>query len=359
MAYTRRDALNDAKDATPASPAAAAAAPATASTATHRRLLRRVRRDATMLAWHAWQRIDSVLPRPARFAIATGLGELLYWLLPNKRATTLANMRQVLGPDAPERCVRLVAKRSFRNYAKYLSEFTHLPRWGDDDLERLMTSVEGWEHIEDALADGKGAVFVTPHFGNWDVAGWYFGKRHRFSAVAEPLEPPELDALVQGWRQAKHISIIPLANGARGVLRALKQGGLVALVADRPTHRQGEGAPVVFFGAWTRVPAGAAHFALKTGAPVVAVGVWRTPRNTYAGVALPPLRFAPTGDFERDVNNAMQRVIADVETIIRAHPDQWYMFRRMWPERPATAGVPEAPGLAPGLAPLAGEAAQP
>ena len=295
---------------------------------------RRLRREVTLLAWHSFQRLDSILPRHARFLVATAIGELLYWLLPGKRASTIANMRQVLGPSSRSQDVSLMARRSFRNYAKYLAEFSHLPRWTEADLEGLMASVTGWSHVEDALCDGKGAIFVTPHFGNWDVGGWYFGRRHAFSAVAEPLEPPELDVLVQGWRRAKHIGIIPLAGAARGVLRALHAGELVALVADRPTHKQGEGARVRFFGAWTRVPAGAAHFALKTGAPVVVAGVWRTPRNTYAGFALPPLRFTPSSDRDRDVDEAMQHIMSNIETVIRAHPDQWYMFRRMWPERP-------------------------
>jgi phosphatidylinositol dimannoside acyltransferase len=285
-------------------------------------LKRRLRREATLLAWHTWQRLDSVLPRPIRFLIATALGELLFLILPGKRSATLANVRQVLGPDARPEEVLLVAKRSFRNYAKYLSEFTHLPRWSEEDMERLIDSVSGWEHIEEALADGKGVIFVTPHFGNWDVAGWYFGKRHAFYA------------LVQGWRRAKHITIIPVANAARGVMRALHAGGLVALVADRPTHAQGDGARVRFFGEWTRVPAGAAHFALKTGAPVVATGVWRTPTNTYAAFALPPLRFDKTSDPHLDVDSAMQRIMERLEIVIRAHPDQWYMFRRMWPAQP-------------------------
>src|SRR5437867_2261256 len=205
-----------------------------------------LRRKATLLAWNAWQRIDALLPREVRFALATGVGELLFWALPGKRAAVLRNMEHVLGPDAPRGRVRLVAKRSFRNYAKYLSEFTHLPRWTAADLELLIEDVQGWEHVEDAMCDGKGVIFITPHFGNWDVAGWYFGRRHSFSAVVEPLEPPELDALVQGWRQAKHIGIIPLASAARGVLRALHKGGLVALVVDRPTHARGEGARVRF-----------------------------------------------------------------------------------------------------------------
>lgn len=304
----------------------------------------RLRRDVTLSAWHGWQRLDAVLPRPVRFALATVVGEALYWALPNKRAAVLENMTCVLGQDASPAAVRQIARRSFRNFAKYLCEFTHLPRWTERDLERLIASATGWEHVVDALSDGKGVIFVTPHFGNWDVAAWYFGQRHPFAAVVEPLQPPELDALVQGWRRAKHINTIPLAGAAREVFRRLEGGGVVGLVVDRPTHAQGSGGAVRFFGEWTRVPTGAARFALRTGAPVVAAGVWRTPQNSYVAFALSPLRFTPSGDArgrDADEARAMQRIMADVEHVIRLHPDQWYMFRRMWPPpRGAWWGVP-------------------
>jgi KDO2-lipid IV(A) lauroyltransferase len=329
--------------------------------AAEQRSIVRLRTLATLAAWHAWQGLDALLPRTARFWLATAAGELLYWLLPAKRRAVLENMAHVLGPRASPAEVRLMAKRSFRNFAKYLSEFTHLPRWSSADLERLMTDVQGWEHVEAALGDGKGAIFVCPHFGNWDIGGWFFGRRHAFAAVAEPLEPPELDALVQGWRRAKHIGIIPLARAPRGVLRMLQQGGIVALVVDRPTHVQGDGVPVRFFGEWTRVPGGAAHFALKTGAPVLAAAVWRTPQNTYAGFILPPHRFTPSADREDDVARVMQRIMEDMEAIIRSHPDQWYMFRRMWPCPPAwqtrPAGRPVAAEPAAVLSAVSGEVA--
>jgi lauroyl/myristoyl acyltransferase len=319
-----------------------------------------VRRELTLLAWHAWQRADASLPRSIRFLLATVLGELLFWLLPGKRAAVLSNMRHVLGSDASEASVRLMAKRSFRNYAKYISEFTHLPRWSDADLQNLIATVRGWHHIEDALGDGKGVIFVSSHFGNWDVAGWFFGRQHSFLAVAEPLQPPELDKLIQGWRKAKHIGIIPLASAARGVLRALQGGGIVALVVDRPTHATDQGVAVRFFGEWTRVPAGAAHFALRTGAPVVAAGVWRTPANTYAAFALPPRRFQRTDDGECDLQQAAQQIMDDIETVVRSHPDQWYMFRHMWPERReaqrAVGSRPRAARLVPGFPGSSGEA---
>src|SRR5687768_15114854 len=108
-----------------------------------------LKRRITLLAWHTWQRLDSIMPRSVRYLVATAIGEVLFWILPAKRAAVLANMAQVLGPEASPAAVLLVARRSFRNFSKYLSEFAHLPRWSAADLEYLMTSVRGWQHIED------------------------------------------------------------------------------------------------------------------------------------------------------------------------------------------------------------------
>lgn len=311
--------------------------------------LSRLRRDATILAWHAWQRLDAVLPRPVRYALATALGDAIFWALPNKRAAVLENMAHVLGPEASPAEVRRVARRSFRNFAKYLSEFTHLPRWTLPDLDTLVSAVTGWEHLESVVAGGRGAIFVTCHFGNWDIAGWYFGRRHSFQAIVEPLNPPELDALVQGWRRAKGMGTITLEGAARGVLRTLQAGGVVAIVVDRPVHARGqdEGLPVRFFDAWTRVPAGAARFALRTGAPVVAAGVRRTPRNTFETFCLTPRYFSPSADPAQragDEARVMQDIMEDMETIVRRDPDQWYMFRRMWPGPPQGAPARSAAG---------------
>ena len=146
--------------------------------------------DGTILAWHAWQRLDAVLPRSARYALATALGDVIYWALPNKRAAVLENMAHVLGPEAPPAEVRAVARRSFRNFAKYLSEFTHLPRWTLPDLDTLVSAVTGWEHLESVVAGGRGAIFVTCHFGNWDIAGWYFGRATPSRPSSSPSTPP-------------------------------------------------------------------------------------------------------------------------------------------------------------------------
>ena len=99
------------------------------------------------------------------------------------------------------------------------------------------------------------------------------------------------------------------------------------------------GVPVRLFGRDTRWPGGAAALAMKTDALILPGGCWRNPDNTYSIMAAPPIRCESTGDRDGDLRRNMQRIVDALEQIIRRHPDQWYMFRRMWPV-PGTCSRP-------------------
>jgi KDO2-lipid IV(A) lauroyltransferase len=116
------------------------------------------------------------------------------------------------------------------------------------------------------------------------------------------------------------------------MLRALRQNEILAILIDRPLSA--EGVPVRFFGAETRVPGGAATLALRAGAPVVCAAALRTSEGFAAHVS-PPITIEPSGDSRRDVQELTQHAMSWLEALIRSHPDQWYMFRNMWPEAAA------------------------
>ena len=154
---------------------------------------------------------------------------------------------------------------------------------------------------------------------------------HPVSAVAETFQSARLDALIKETRAAYGVATIPLENAARQVLRALRRNEVVALVIDRPVHEQEGGVPVRLFGRDTRWPGGAAALAMKTDAWVLTGGCWRNPDDTYTLMVAPPIRCETTGDRDGDLRRNMQRIVESLEQVIRLHPDQWYMFRRMWP----------------------------
>ena len=97
---------------------------------------------------------------------------------------------------------------------------------------------------------------------------------------------------------------------------------------DRPLDR--DGIPVRFFDAVTRVPEGAAKLALRTGAGVVAAGIVRQGRRFVAHVS-PLLDVEPSGDRTRDAQELTQQAMNWLESVIHQYPEQWFMFRNMWP----------------------------
>ncbi len=279
-------------------------------------------------------------PRRLGYGLGALGGELYFWLNPRHSGKAVANFAVLLADDPRAPRVRDTARRSFRNYGKYLFDFFHLPTRDPEQIEAEIIT-EPFDHLDAALAAGRGALIVTPHFGNWDYAGTIIAVRgYPISAVADVFAPPALDRLVRAARECFGLGVIPLdrGGGLRQIQRALRRNGIVALVADRP--RQEGGAAVEFFGARAWLPAGPARIALRTGAPVLPGFVVRRPGDrTYFGEVGPAIPFTPTGDEAADVQALTQALAGRLEGLLRRHPDQWYMFREMWPETIADCGL--------------------
>lgn len=269
------------------------------------------------------------LPVRLGYAVSRVIGYFVYYTWRTQRDAVIANMRQVLGPEAPERLVRRRARRAYVNYFDYIVDFLRFPKLTPADLERVVES-RGWEHLDRALAAGKGVIFVTLHIGCFDFASAVVANRgYKVNVIAESFEPPKLNELIQRQRRLDGINIIPLENPTRPIIGALRRNELLALLVDRPMP---DGVTVDFFGAPTSMPAGAAALALKTGATVLPGYLIRRPNDTYYGQIDPAIEYEPTGDPQRDIRALSQRIMHALEAVVRQYPDQWYMFRRMWPE---------------------------
>jgi KDO2-lipid IV(A) lauroyltransferase len=241
-----------------------------------------------------------------------------------RRATD--NMRQVLGPQADPRDATRLTRLAFANYARYMIDLVRLPHLKSLELVENIR-VDGWEHVDAAYHHGKGVVFATGHIGSWDMAGAVFAARGRpVSALVETLKPARWNERVQRTRTAAGVRAIPIEGGPREMLATLRKKEALAVLVDRPLTS--DGVPVTFFGRTTRVPGGAATLALRTGSPVVPAALVRDPRGSgYLAHIGPPI----VGD---DASMVMQSIMNWLEGIIRRYPDQWFMFRQMWPQEP-------------------------
>jgi KDO2-lipid IV(A) lauroyltransferase len=211
----------------------------------------------------------------------------------------------------------------------YMLDFLRL---GSTGAVQRGVYAEGWEHLDAALARGRGVIVVAAHFGSWDRAAALLQTRGlRAHVLVDRFEPPALDAVIQQVRAAHGLSIIPAEGGAalRAVYAALRRNEIVILVADRPQREKGT--PVTFFGQRAWLPSGPAMLARRTGATLMHAYLLRRPDlRTFQGAIEPPIEVAATGDRHADEQAIMQAVVDRLQRLIQQHPDQWYMFRPMW-----------------------------
>jgi lauroyl/myristoyl acyltransferase len=285
------------------------------------------------------------VPRRARLAVAGALGEVVFLAWPSKRRVTIANLAQVLGvaPDAPE--ARWAARRTWRNYGRYMAEFFYLPNASVADIIARIedtTPAPGWRsRLAAVSSSGRGVLVPTAHFGNWDVGGVVVGSIVPLQVIAETFTDPRLNRLVVGQRARLGMTVMHAEGSLRRIIRVLQEGGNVATPVDRPLA-DGDGVPITFFGRRCFAPSGTAKLALRTGAYVMPGFVWNDEEysNTYYGYAAEPILPEPTGDRDADVIALTQRIYDVIEGVIRKHPTQWYMFRPFWPAEDA-AVAPE------------------
>lgn len=273
---------------------------------------------------------------PLRFAywVGTIAGDFVYLTWRRHSANAVSNMRRVMGEHADWRVVKEIARDSFRNYAKTLVDFLRFPHLDQEDINRSIVTQRGWENLERARSRGKGVIAITGHIGNWDLAAALLGTRGLpLNALADTFEPKKMDDLINGTRERNGMKIIRLETGSlKSIFTALKRNEIVMLLFDRPQPE--EGVPVQFFGETAWLPEGPAAIALKTRAAII-VGYCTRRRGdkTFHGEFKEPLEYERllTGDKERDIQIITQEIVSRMEEIIRQYPDQWFMFRQMWP----------------------------
>jgi len=204
-----------------------------------------------------------------------------------------------------------------------LTDFLLMGSLTPEELLQRMT-IDGREHLDAALAKGRGAIMAVPHMGSWDMAGSYAGALgYPIVAVAERF-PGSLNDAVVRTRQRFGLNVIALGRSAvRGITQALQANAIVALLCDL---EQGPGIPVRFFGRRAIVPGGPAAIALKTGASLMPACQYATSPGRHHVHLEPPLTWL-AGETKEGL---MQRVVSHFEDFIRERPDQWYAFRPMF-----------------------------
>jgi KDO2-lipid IV(A) lauroyltransferase len=269
---------------------------------------------------------------PFVYGLARICGDGAFAVRRGAREAVIDNMRHVMGPAATERDVRREAREAFRNAARYYADLIRIPHLDIERFRRERLDIDGLEHLIKARDSGRGAIVVGAHAGNPEMSVQGLAAEGvLFFALAETLQPPALFAFTNKLRMVHGHIYREISVGAlRETVRRLKEGGLVAILVDRDVTNSG--VPMEFFGEVTDMPLGAIELAMRTGADVMPAFSTRLPGYRFRASIHPPINLIRTGDFEADVRANARQVLNLLEDQLRAHPGQWAVLERVWPE---------------------------
>lgn len=302
-------------------------------------MLDRLLHGSAFWGWRIGASLAQRLPSWITYPAAVVGGEVAYLLWVGRRRVAKQNFAVVLALPADDREVARVARRSFRNFAKYLVEIMRFPRLETEDFAKLVTvDARSWSYFRAAREHGRGLIFVSMHFGNFEIGGARIADEIPLNVIADELENQRLMDLLVANRAHKNVRLLPPEGAVRQVLQALRRNEMVGLMMDLgPRAKELDNVEVMFFGEPTAFPTIAANLARVSGAPIVVAAVTRERDNTFRGVALPPIFVERTKQAAHDIEHTTQAIVHGLEQLVRGDPDQWYIFRPMWTRPEGTA----------------------
>jgi KDO2-lipid IV(A) lauroyltransferase len=268
------------------------------------------------------------LPVPAALAVGRTLGRGAHAVLGRPRRLA----RRHVGLAFPELDERTRAGLVRDTFAHAGQSFAELGLWRR--IARDPGYVQGnFEVLDAALAEGRGALAITGHAGNWELlAASVAARGYPLSVVARRVNDDRFDTLIRRFRGDRGMDILlrDAPDFLAQVRRALAGNRIVAILMDQDSR--GAGVFVPFFGRPAHTPPGAAVLALRTRAPVVTVFIRRRPEGGHLITfeRVPVERAAGTGQ----ITTLTARFTAAIEAAIRRAPAEWVWWHERWRRQP-------------------------
>jgi KDO2-lipid IV(A) lauroyltransferase len=273
------------------------------------------------------------MPRGAALATGRILSSAGYYVNARLRRTAHINLRLAMPEISPvERSA--IVRSTFQNMGRLLAEFSQFPRITPENIGRFVT-YDGFEHYHRAAEQGCGVLFLTGHFGAWELCAFAHGAYgYPLNFLTRPLDNPLIDKLIASYRTLSGNRPIDKNNAVRPVMEALRRREAVGFLIDVNTLPE-SGVFCDFFGAAACSTTGLAVFALRTEAPVVpGFLIWDEKLKKHRLEFAPEVPLIRTGDFKQDVLLNTGRFTKIIEDWIRRYPDQWLWVHKRWNTRP-------------------------
>jgi KDO2-lipid IV(A) lauroyltransferase len=282
--------------------------------------------DLTAIAYFAGWRIVRWLPEKSAYQLFDFVADRASAKNGKNFRRLESNLKRVV-PELTEKQLGNLAKAGMRSYLRYWCDTFRSPDWDTKRIQSTVT-VNDPELLLEPVRSKRGVVVALPHAGNWDHAGSYFCSQGiPLVTVVERLKPEKLFLKFLEYRQAIGMEALPLDGRVMGTLASrLREGKLVALVADRDLSRSG--IDVKFFDGTARMPAGPALLAIRTGADLITAYVSYTALGIH--IDFRKVQIASGNSESERVAKTVQLCADNFAAGISEHPQDWHMLQRIW-----------------------------
>ena len=283
-----------------------------------------------------------VLPRNTAIFMGLRFADIAYLCLGKLKGTALKNT-EIAFPEMSETERLKLVRGCLRNLGRQLGEISQFPKATRESLEKIVeisVSEEKWEEYREIKKAGRGLIFMTPHFGGWEVLAYssfiFLGPQ---SYLVRKLDNPRLEEMLGKIRGKFGNQPMDKSTAILPALNLLKSGGNLGVLPDLNSQKH-EGVFVPFFGKQACTTAGVAALAMRTNAVVALLSAaWNDQKKKYVITADATFEFQSSGDRKQDMINFTARFTKEIENVIRRNPEQWFWIHKRWKTRPK--GEPE------------------
>jgi len=278
-------------------------------------------------------KLVGILPRPLARAVAIFFAQIIYLLHFRLRRVGLRNLALAF-PEKSKSSRARILRGEFTSLGRQLAEVCHFPKYTLENVNQVIV-YDGFENYERAYARGKGVLFLTAHFGGWELSAFSHSMHgHWMHVVMRPMDNLYLDRLIRTYRTMHGNTTVDKDDFIRGLLAAMKKGEVVGILMDT-NMTPPQGIFVDFFGIPACTASGLARIALRTDAAVVPTfTIWDPVLRKYRLRFDPAVDLIRTDDNEADIITNTQLFTKIIEDYVRRYPDQWLWVHRRWKTRP-------------------------
>ncbi len=292
-------------------------------------------RDAVFYLFFRWLALPVIKITPLQVLYpAARLGGIVCWhLLVRERDRAVLNLRLAFADRLSARRLRLITQGMFIQLTTMTFECAELfacqkgPLWDNITGHDFGVATQ-------TLAEGRGIVVLTAHFGNWELIGTeYFRRGFTGLVFSRKIRSPRFQTLVREWRSRQGVLEWYTDESPKALLTCLRKNLGIGVLNDQDIHRA-SGIFVDFFGIPAYTPRLVSELSYKTGAPLAPSFSMRRKNRTHVIRILPVIKPGEAEDKEAYIRRSMQEYCGILEKLIRRHPTQWVWFHRRWKTRP-------------------------